>query len=97
MNQFQFNCDQTSIHITRKYQKAKFAKNLGNFGNYLGIAFQIMDDYLDYAADTKKLGKNIGDDFAERKITLPIIKLKLYLFPKKTEEHCAYLAKLGVR
>jgi octaprenyl-diphosphate synthase len=54
---------------------AKFVKNLGNFGNYIGIAFQIMDDYLDYAADSKKLGKNIGDDFAERKITLPIIFL----------------------
>jgi octaprenyl-diphosphate synthase len=53
----------------------KFTKNLKNFGNYIGIAFQIMDDYLDYAADTKKLGKNIGDDFAERKITLPIIFL----------------------
>ncbi len=46
---------------------------LGNFGNNLGIAFQIMDDVLDYSAQTEILGKNIGDDFFEGKITMPII------------------------
>lgn len=44
------------------------------YGDELGIAFQIIDDYLDYAGESKKLGKNIGDDFRDRKLTLPVIK-----------------------
>ncbi|MES2677649.1 MAG: polyprenyl synthetase family protein [Pseudomonadota bacterium] len=48
-------------------------KALADFGNNLGIAFQIMDDVLDYNADEKTLGKKIGNDFFEGKITLPII------------------------
>ena len=44
-----------------------------NFGLNLGIAFQIMDDILDYMAEGVVLGKNIGDDFQEGKVTLPII------------------------
>lgn len=43
------------------------------FGLNLGIAFQIIDDALDYSADEKALGKTIGDDFREGKITLPVI------------------------
>lgn len=43
------------------------------FGLNLGIAFQIIDDVLDYSANQKTLGKNIGDDFKEGKVTLPII------------------------
>ncbi len=48
-------------------------KALADFGNNLGIAFQIMDDVLDYNANQEKLGKKIGNDFFEGKITLPII------------------------
>lgn len=48
-------------------------KALYEFGNYLGIAFQLVDDYLDYSADEEALGKTVGDDFREGKITLPII------------------------
>ncbi|MGB4191106.1 MAG: polyprenyl synthetase family protein [Rickettsiales bacterium] len=44
-----------------------------NFGYNLGIAFQIMDDVLDYTSNESALGKNIGDDFMEGKVTLPII------------------------
>ena len=44
-----------------------------NFGLNLGISFQIIDDVLDYMASKIALGKNIGDDFRERKVTLPII------------------------
>ena len=58
-----------------KEDNTKYADNLYRFGHYIGIAFQMMDDYLDYASSSKKLGKNTGDDFAERKITLPIIFL----------------------
>jgi octaprenyl-diphosphate synthase len=44
------------------------------YGDALGIAFQIVDDLLDYQGDTAATGKNIGDDFRERKLTLPVIK-----------------------
>jgi octaprenyl-diphosphate synthase len=44
-----------------------------NFGLNLGMAFQIIDDILDYVANQNALGKNIGDDFKEGKVTLPII------------------------
>lgn len=49
-------------------------KNLRAFGENFGIAFQIVDDILDYAAEPAKLGKNIGDDLREGKMTLPLIK-----------------------
>lgn len=44
------------------------------YGDALGIAFQIADDLLDYGGDMGATGKNIGDDFRERKLTLPVIK-----------------------
>jgi octaprenyl-diphosphate synthase len=43
------------------------------FGYHLGIAFQLVDDVLDYQGDSSALGKNIGDDLAEGKPTLPLI------------------------
>jgi octaprenyl-diphosphate synthase len=48
---------------------------LGEFGMRLGTAFQIADDVLDYVADDDVLGKNLGDDFREGKLTLPLIHL----------------------
>jgi octaprenyl-diphosphate synthase len=47
---------------------------LHTYGDALGIAFQIVDDLLDYGGDTAATGKNVGDDFRERKLTLPVIK-----------------------
>ena len=52
----------------------KLVKALFDYGDALGIAFQIADDLLDYQGDTAQTGKNIGDDFRERKLTLPVIK-----------------------
>ncbi len=49
-------------------------KALYAYGDALGVAFQIVDDLLDYGGDTLATGKNIGDDFRERKLTLPVIK-----------------------
>jgi len=46
---------------------------LDHYGLNLGIAFQLVDDYLDYGTADIKLGKAVGDDFREGKITLPII------------------------
>ena len=47
---------------------------LYEYGDALGIAFQIVDDYIDYSSDSATMGKNTGDDFRERKLTLPVIK-----------------------
>jgi len=46
---------------------------LASYGMNLGIAFQLVDDALDYAADQTTLGKTVGDDFREGKITLPVL------------------------
>ncbi|MCX7946795.1 MAG: polyprenyl synthetase family protein [Hydrogenophilus sp.] len=46
---------------------------LAAYGHYLGIAFQIADDLLDYAADPETSGKNLGDDLAEGKPTYPLL------------------------
>jgi octaprenyl-diphosphate synthase len=47
---------------------------LFDYGDALGIAFQIVDDILDYGGQDAVIGKNTGDDFRERKLTLPVIK-----------------------
>jgi octaprenyl-diphosphate synthase len=44
-----------------------------SFGMNLGIAFQLVDDALDYGGKVAKLGKNVGDDFREGKVTLPVV------------------------
>ena len=47
---------------------------LQTYGKHLGIAFQLIDDALDYSAQSDELGKNVGDDLAEGKPTLPLIR-----------------------
>ena len=59
------------------------------YGHSLGMAFQIADDLLDYGGDAKATGKNVGDDFRERKLTLPVIKA----VAKADEADMAALAK----
>ena len=46
---------------------------LESYGRNLGIAFQLVDDSIDYVSDTETMGKSIGDDFREGKVTLPVI------------------------
>ncbi|MEZ9230033.1 octaprenyl diphosphate synthase [Vibrio amylolyticus] len=46
---------------------------LQNYGKYLGTAFQLIDDVMDYTSDGKEMGKNVGDDLAEGKPTLPLL------------------------
>jgi octaprenyl-diphosphate synthase len=46
----------------------------GRYGMQLGTAFQIMDDVLDYSGDAELIGKSLGDDLAEGKMTLPLIR-----------------------
>ena len=46
---------------------------LESFGRHLGIAFQLTDDVIDYASDAATMGKGVGDDFRDGKMTLPVI------------------------
>jgi octaprenyl-diphosphate synthase len=54
-------------------QSEQIETALANFGLHLGIAFQLIDDVLDYSASPEDTGKNVGDDLAEGKPTLPLI------------------------
>jgi octaprenyl-diphosphate synthase len=56
------------------------------YGMNLGIAFQLIDDALDYGGKAQKLGKNVGDDFREGKITLPV----LLAFRRGSEQERAF-------
>ncbi|MCW5619924.1 MAG: octaprenyl diphosphate synthase [Burkholderiales bacterium] len=55
-------------HATREVEEG-----LARYGVHLGTAFQLIDDVLDYSGDLERTGKNIGDDLAEGKPTLPLI------------------------
>ena len=54
-------------------QPTERVADLRNFGENLGMAFQLIDDVLDYSADRRDWGKEIGDDFREGKMTLPVV------------------------
>jgi len=60
---------------------------LQNYGKYLGTAFQLIDDVMDYTADGEEMGKNVGDDLAEGKPTLPL----LHAMQNGTEEQAAMI------
>lgn len=51
----------------------KIESALADYGKHLGTAFQLVDDIMDYTADAKEMGKNVGDDLAEGKPTLPLL------------------------
>jgi octaprenyl-diphosphate synthase len=53
---------------------AQVEESLARYGRLLGIAFQLIDDALDYEGDPCELGKNLGDDLEEGKPTLPVIR-----------------------
>jgi len=54
-------------------QNDKIEQALADYGKYLGTAFQLVDDIMDYTADAKEMGKNVGDDLSEGKPTLPLL------------------------
>ncbi len=66
---FEAACQLGGVIVERPEQQAALAR----FGQHLGMAFQLVDDALDYASDTATLGKEVGDDFREGKITLPVL------------------------
>lgn len=67
-------------------QSINYRKALKDFGLKLGMIFQITDDLLDYISDTKITGKITGDDFAEGKVTLPLIILAQKLLSEQRAE-----------
>jgi octaprenyl-diphosphate synthase len=63
----------TRIGAILANQDERTEQALVSYGRHLGLAFQLVDDALDYAATPEEFGKNIGDDLAEGKPTLPLI------------------------
>ena len=66
---------EAASHTGAQLAKANFeqADALQRFGRHLGIAFQLIDDLMDYTGDQITMGKNVGDDLSEGKPTLPLI------------------------
>jgi octaprenyl-diphosphate synthase len=62
---------------------------VATYGMHLGTAFQLIDDVLDYSGDHKVIGKNVGDDLAEGKATLPLI----YALKRGTHEQAALIRR----
>lgn len=62
-------------------QKAENIHALAEYGRRLGMAFQMMDDVLDYMGDAQIIGKSLGDDLAEGKPTMPLIRAQQQLSP----------------
>jgi octaprenyl-diphosphate synthase len=58
---------------------------LASYGIHLGTAFQLIDDVLDYSGDASVIGKNLGDDLAEGKATLPLIRAMTLGTPAQRE------------
>ena len=54
--------------------KPEHEEALARYGMHLGTAFQLVDDVLDYSGDLAAIGKNLGDDLAEGKMTMPLIR-----------------------
>lgn len=59
-------------------------KSLQDYGRFIGTAFQLIDDLLDYSADGKTLGKNVGDDLSEGKPTLPLLHAMRHGTPEQS-------------
>jgi octaprenyl-diphosphate synthase len=82
---FEAGCELSALVST---DDKDLIKKMADYGKYLGMAFQIADDMLDYAIDNDELDKNIGDDLAEGKLTLPLI----YLLENGTSDDKALIA-----
>lgn len=67
---------QAASHSAALLAKASEAETtaMRDYGLHLGLAFQLIDDMLDYTGDAAEMGKNVGDDLAEGKTTLPLIQ-----------------------
>ncbi|MBN7819488.1 octaprenyl diphosphate synthase [Bowmanella yangjiangensis] len=66
-------------------QSAAIEQAMQDYGKYLGTAFQLIDDVMDYSADSEAMGKNVGDDLAEGKPTLPLLYAMWHGTPQQAE------------
>lgn len=64
---------ETGAVLALGQEQAELRADLAAYGQHIGTAFQLVDDVLDYVGDANELGKNVGDDLAEGKPTLPLI------------------------
>ena len=62
-------------------QNDEVEQSLASYGQHLGVAFQLVDDLLDYSSSSEAMGKNVGDDLAEGKPTLPLIHAMQHATP----------------
>lgn len=72
----------TGISAIISDASSEIEQSLYNYGLHLGNAFQIVDDMLDYSSSEESMGKSVGDDLADSKITLPLI----YILQNGTEQ-----------
>ena len=68
-------------------------RKVAQYGIHLGTAFQLVDDILDYSADAEQMGKNVGDDLAEGKPTLPLIRALAVSEEQGGNENAALIRK----
>jgi octaprenyl-diphosphate synthase len=82
------HCSRPPPRWARRSPSGRWASRpaLKSYGRNFGIAFQLVDDALDYSGDSSRLGKSVGDDFREGKITLPVI----LCFRRGSEEERAF-------
>ena len=78
--------------------RTELEEPLAAYGRHLGAAFQLVDDALDYMGDPEELGKNVGDDLAEGKPTLPLIYLMKHGTPEEQSQvrHAIETADTGM-
>lgn len=75
----------TQIGAVLAKENASTEQALTTFGMHLGAAFQLVDDALDYTSTAEEMGKNVGDDLAEGKPTLPLIYAMQHASSEKSE------------
>jgi octaprenyl-diphosphate synthase len=86
----------SKIGAIMTHSEPSIEQALGKYGKHLGIAFQLVDDALDYEANSSVLGKNVGDDLAEGKPTLPLIYAMLHSNKEQTAMIRAAIEKGGL-
>lgn len=75
----------TQLAAVLTHQDESIELAMQDYGKHLGTAFQLVDDILDYTADTEEMGKNVGDDLSEGKPTLPLLHAMWHSEPQTAE------------
>ncbi|MGR7922316.1 octaprenyl diphosphate synthase [Zobellella denitrificans] len=75
----------TRLAAVLTHQSPAVEQAMLDYGKYLGTAFQLVDDIMDYSSDAGDMGKNVGDDLAEGKPTLPLLRAMAVGTPAQRE------------